>query len=145
MQMELVTGYLSADELEHEFSEIARILSRTDFPVLVVTYGGGCNWSQVSTDAHPAVSSLLLPEFMDQQEQIGIFLLGGRNEVVFDTDDGRLQFLLCEASEIHCKTEEVTLFNLFCDRWGELYPDAYEWDKENSLMRLLSGLEWKPF
>ncbi len=143
--MELVTGFLSADQLESEFAEIAQILSRFDLPVLHVTYGGGCDWSKVSTDERPIVSSLLLSEFIDQQEAIGIFYLGCRNDVVFDTDDGKLQILLCECSELHCSTDDIALFEFLCERWGEMYPDAYEWNKSDRLMRLLSGNEWKPY
>jgi hypothetical protein len=65
--------------------------------------------------------------------------------VVFDTDDGKLQILLCEVSEIHCSPDEVELLELFLQRWVELYPDAYEWDKERRLMRPLASLAWKPY
>jgi len=141
--MELVTGYLSDDQLESEFAEIALILARLKFPVLIVTYGGGCDWSKVSTDLHPTIASLLLPEFIAQQEEAGIFYLGGRNDVVFDTNDGKLRFLLCEVSEIHCETNDVKLFELFCERWQRAFADAYELDRMNGRMRLLSQSEWK--
>lgn len=142
--MEIVTGYLTIDEMEEEIVSITRLLAQQGILVVTITYGGGCDWDQVTPDDRIDVSTPLLSEFIEHQEDLGIFRLG-RSDLAFTSNDGIVQFLLCEASDIHCCTDDLKLFNCFCQHWADKYPESYQQDSQLKRRRFLSGFEWVSF
>jgi hypothetical protein len=138
--MEAVTGRISLDEMEDEIANISRLLAQQGIVVVSACPGTGCDFEQVEFNSTIDVSTLLLAEFVEQQEELGIFTLGSNDLLL--TGDGVIQFLLCEYSEIHCITDDAALFQLVCEHWAEVYPEAYEWDSERRLMRLFTGVQW---
>ncbi len=144
--MEVVTARLTIDEMAEEIGVVARLLNQFDRPAVVITYGGGCDWSLVAPDDRVTVSNDRLVDFIEQQEQRGIFTLG-HCDLVLDSEDGDVQFLLCECSDIHCTTNDVRFFEAICSRWASVYPQSYEMDRTNHKrqLRLLSSSEWTDF
>jgi hypothetical protein len=150
--MELNTGTITADEMEDEVTEIARVLSEAGSHVVLLTYGFGCSFPGLDPTAPDPlkpyidipVATALLPEFIERAEENGLFRMG-RSDLFFKSDDGRTSFLLCEFSDIHCETEDAGLYQLLHDRWREVFPGSYATEREMDRYRLLSEQTWQPF
>lgn len=142
--MELCTGRITVDAMDEEVAEIARLLDAGGFHVALVTYGFPHS-PNLDDDVNMPVAMSLLPDFLEQREDDGIFHMGYA-DLFFKTDCGTVAFLLCELLDIHCYTKNAEWFDVFSRRWAELYPEAYEADRtEPPRLRPLAGNEWRSF
>jgi hypothetical protein len=142
--MELVTGRLSSEEYEAEVAAVAQLLVAAGVDVVLVAFGGGCDFSQVDPLEPVPVAPALLAGFVDEQEERGTYRMG-RSDLFLKADDGRVSFLLCEEGDIHCYTTDRSMFEDVRERWAAAYPSAYEQNNESRSRRNLRGGPSQPF
>lgn len=142
--MELVTGRLSLDEYEDEVAAVAEFFVSLGVDAVMVEFGFVCEDEQFDPMVPVPVSPALLASFVDNLEERDIYDMGSK-DLFLKSDDDRVAFLFCEMADIHCYTDELSIFEAIRKRWAALYSESIEVKKETKRWRFLSGGPWQPF
>jgi hypothetical protein len=132
------------DEYEAEVAAIADYLVAAGVNAVLVTFGGGCDFSRVDPLKPIPVAPALLPSFVDDQDESGVYRLSA-SDLFIKADGGGVSFLLCEEADIHCYTDDPRVVTQVRERWARAYSGAYEADRSTRRWRSLRGGPWQPF
>jgi hypothetical protein len=133
--MELISGWLSCDEMLEELDSFDQLLRDAEIATVYVTFGFGCSVEGLVQFEDLPVATDELVGFIEDSESRGVYKLG-EDDLSIRSGVRGLYFLLCHEHDVHFTSKDDHLLRRVRNRWASLYRDSHAFHGEGRHVRL---------
>jgi len=123
--MEIITQTLTTEQIRNELGYIVDFFRAHGTEELTVRYGWSCNlpmdelWQDIATTAEG------LPRLVERSIADGLYPIGDADLFIRDRP-GRVEFLLCHESDVHCESTDMEIVEQVKQQWQKRGYGGYE-------------------